>query len=230
MKVSVLFSGGKDSTFALYLAQQQGWTISNLLTIHPRNNSSYMYHHPNVQWTSLQAESLGLSIRTADSEGEKDGELADLERLMASEDVEGFVSGAIASDYQWSRMNEICHRLGKPLFSPLWRKDQRMLLHDMLEAGFRVLVVGTYAEGLDESWLGREIDSATLEELCELGRRHRLSVSGEGGELETFVIDGPNFTKGISVVEAWKEVSRDSGSLTIRKAVLAPRTGGRTPC
>ena len=223
MDVAALFSGGKDSVYALYLLQQEGWKVVRLLTVIPRTRDSYMYHCPNIEWTRLQAEALGVEIRTIDSDGQQEAELADLEQLMSTEEVDGFVSGAIASDYQWTRINEICHRLEKPLFSPLWRKDQRMLFKDMLDAGFRIVVSGTYAAGLDERWLGREIDGAAFDELCELGDAHRLSVSGEGGELETFVIDGPNFAKMISIEEADLEVSRDSGTFSIRKAALVDR-------
>ncbi len=221
MRIAALFSGGKDSTYALYLLQQQGWEISRLLTVCPRTDDSYMYHCPNVRWTALQADALGIDIRTTESDGEQETELADLERLMVDEDVDGFVSGAIASDYQWSRINDICHRLGRPLFSPLWRKDQRMVFRDMLDAGFRVIVSGTYALGLDEGWLGREIDHQAFQELCVIGDEHRLSVSGEGGEIETFVTDGPTFAKPIRIDRAEKQVSRDSGTFVIKEASLA---------
>jgi diphthine-ammonia ligase len=225
MRIAALFSGGKDSIYALYLLQQQGWNVASLLTVRPRTQESYMYHFPNIEWTELQAEALGIAIRTTESDGEQESELADLERLMVEEEVDGFVSGAVASDYQWSRLNGICHELGKPLFSPLWRKDHRMAFQDMLVAGFRIVVSGTFAHGLGEEWLGREIDQQAFEELCGLGTRYRLSVSGEGGELETFVIDGPNFEKVVRIDEAEKRVSRDSGTFVIRKATLADRRG-----
>ncbi|UCE90994.1 MAG: diphthine--ammonia ligase [Methanobacteriota archaeon] len=220
VKVSALFSGGKDSTYATYLLQQQGWEIASLLTVIPSRNDSYMYHYPNINWTRMQADALRMDIRTTQSDGDQDIELVDLERLMAKEDVDGFVSGAIASDYQWSRLNELCDRLDKPLFSPLWRKDQRAIFEDMLKAGFRIIVSGTYAEGLDEAWLGREIDDDAFSELCDLGEEHGFSVSGEGGEIETFVTDGPNFSSSISIKRAEKRVSCHTGVYEIIDAGL----------
>ena len=220
MRVSALFSGGKDSAYALYLLQQQGWEVASLLTVIPGSDDSHMYHCPNIKWTKLQADALGIDIRTTESDGDEESELGDLERLMAEEDVDSFVSGAIASDYQWSRLNGICHDLGKPLFSPLWRKDQRMAFEDMLKAGFRIVVSGTYAEGLDETWLGREIDHQAFSELCDLGKTHGFSVSGEGGEIETFVTYGPNFRSSIVIGHAEKRVSRDSGVYEIIEASL----------
>ena len=220
MRVGALFSGGKDSTYAAYLLQQQGWEVTRLLTMIPRSSESYMFHHPNVRWTGLQANAMGMEHKRVETDGVKESELEDLERLLEGEDTDGFVSGAIASDYQWSRINEVCERLGRPLFSPLWRRSQRAILEDMIDAGFRILIVGVYAEGLDESWLGREMTSEALQELSELEGRYGMNVSGEGGELETFVIEGPNFSKGIAIKDAEKRVSRDSGVYEINDAVL----------
>ena len=209
--------------YSLYLMQQQGWEISSLLTVKPKAQDSYMFHYPNVQWTSLQADALGIPIRVRESEGLKEKELEDIEALMSADDAEGFVCGAIASDYQWSRLNEICHRLGKPLFAPLWRKDQVMLLEDMLHAGFKFMISGVYAEGFDEGWLGKVITSHSVKELQRLRDEYRISPSGEGGEIETFVLDGPNFSKAIHIEEAECHWERHSGSFVIRDARLVDK-------
>src|SRR3989304_3603554 len=86
MRVAALFSGGKDSTYAPYVAMQRGG--------------------------------------------------------------EGIVVGAIASDYQHSRVHRVADELGLRVFAPLWRLEPEALLRDYLAAGMRVLVVGVFAEGL----------------------------------------------------------------------------------
>ncbi len=220
MKVSVLFSGGKDSVYAAYLIQQQGWEVQSLMTVLPRTADSYMFHYPNIGWTRLQGEAMGIPVRTVETDAKEEKEIDDVERLMKDEDVDGFVSGAIASDYQWTRLNGVCHRLGRPLFSPLWRKDQLTLLNDMVHAGFVFLVSGVYAGGLGEKWLGRGIDRAAIAELAALRNTHGINPSGEGGEIETFVLDGPSFSRRIRVDEASKEWARDSGTYTILRASL----------
>ncbi len=223
MRVAALFSGGKDSAYALYLLQQQGWEISSLLTVIPKASDSYMFHYPNVRWTKLQAEALGIPIKYRDSEGLKEKELEDVEALMKAEDADGFVCGAIASDYQRSRLDEICHRLGKPLFAPLWRKDQVLLLEDMVSAGMKFMVAGVYAEGFDEGWLGKVITRDSIRELERLRDRYRISPSGEGGEIETFVLDSPNFSKSILIEEAEARWERHTGNYIIHKASLENR-------
>lgn len=220
MRVSALFSGGKDSTYAVYLVQQMGWEVSSLLTVIPKVEDSYMFHYPNIRWTSLQSEAMDIPIRQRESAGLKEKELDDAEALMRAEDVDGYVCGAIASDYQWSRLNEIAHRLGRPLYAPLWRKDQLMLLEDMVHAGFEPIIAGVYAHGFDEGWLGKKITTHTIRELAKLREKFRISPSGEGGEIETFVLDGPNFAKRLVVEEAHTNWARYSGTYTITKAAL----------
>ena len=195
----------------------------SLLTVIPSDDGSYMFHHPNARWTALQSEAMGIPLRTASSKGEEDTELDDLEALMREEDVDGFLSGAIASDYQWSRINGICHRLGRPLYSPLWRKPQKAVIDDMLDAGFRIIVVGTYAQGLDESWLGREITEDAIEDLSALHERFGINVSGEGGEFETYVTDAPNFSSPIVIDKHEMSVSRDTGTYIIKDASMGRR-------
>ena len=220
MRIAALFSGGKDSTYAVYLAQQQGWDVVSLLTVVPKASDSYMFHYPNVRWTKLQATAMDIPIKYKESEGLKEKELEDVAELMRHESVDGYICGAIASDYQWSRFNEICHTIGKPLFAPLWRKDQVMLLEDMVQAGFKFMIAGVYAEGFDESWLGKIITSKSIRELEEMRDKYRISPSGEGGEIETFVLDGPNFSKAIYIEEAEARWQRHSGNYVIRQASL----------
>ena len=59
MKVAVLFSGGKDSTYAAYLAKQSGHDLQCLVTAEPDSAESIL-HHPNISLTSLQAKSMKL--------------------------------------------------------------------------------------------------------------------------------------------------------------------------
>ncbi len=218
MKVAALFSGGKDSTYALYVAQQMGWNVSDLLTIIPRGDDSMLYHIPNIDLTPLLSECLGICLSSQEAELGEAQELDALRKVLGRVDVEGLVMGTIASDYQKSRVDAVCHDLGIRCFAPLWRQNQASLLADYISAGFRILVTGVAAEGLDESWLGREIDDRARSELLELNRRRGLSPCGEGGEYETLVIDGPNFSKRLHVIEARKEYEGSSGICRVLKA------------
>ena len=83
MNLASLFSGGKDSTYAIYLAQKQGHEVVCLLSVFAKSEESHLLHHPNLQWTKLQSESMGIPQLTLSSNSdETDDELSILENLL----------------------------------------------------------------------------------------------------------------------------------------------------
>ena len=186
-----------------------------------------MFHYPNMKWTALQAEAIGVPLHTETTEGVKEEELADLERALsrakAEHRLEGVYTGALASVYQKTRVEKVCRELGLKCLSPLWGVDPEAHLRRLAAEGFSTVIVSVSALGLDQSWLGRELDDAAVTELVALGKRFRFHAGLEGGEGETFVIDAPIFTQRVeirSVVRHWKG---DSGYLEIVDAALAPK-------
>jgi len=218
MKVASLFSGGKDSTYSIYISQQRGWEVTKLVTVHPKDSNSHLYHTPNLELTSLLSECLDITLIKTEAGVGEDEELFALSEILSELEIDGIVMGTIASDYQKSRIDRICHKLGLKTFAPLWRHNQKELLHDYIASGFHILITGVAAEGLDETWLGREIDDESGRELIALHKRHGLSICGEGGEYETLVIDGPNFKKRLRIVKATKDFIGMSGVFKILKA------------
>jgi ABC transporter with metal-binding/Fe-S-binding domain ATP-binding protein len=219
MDVAALFSGGKDSTYAVYLVQQKGWNVKYLVSMMPEEDS-YLFHVPNAHLTRLHSEAMGIPLKQAAVSGEPEEELEVLKGILSELDVEGLITGAIASDYQWSRFNRIGEEIGLKVFSPVWRKDQMRVMRDIVQAGFEVMIVGVGAEGLDERWLGRMIDDDCLIELEQLEREKGINPSGEGGEYETIVLDGPNFAKKLQMENSEKEWDGKRGVLRIGEVTL----------
>ncbi len=202
MRVACLFSGGKDSTYAAYVAMQRGWDLRALLTVRPEDPESMMFHVPNLALTAIQAEAMGLPLLEERSAVGEAGELDALKRVVLRADVDGIVVGAIASDYQHSRVNRVAEACGLRVFAPLWRQDPRQLVRDYMAAHLRIVFSSVSAEGLDASWLGRAWDETVVEELLELHRTRGVHPCGEGGEFETLVLDAPFFRQAIEVLEA----------------------------
>jgi|SRR5208337_400653 len=225
MKVASLFSGGKDSTYALWYAQLQGWDVERLVTVFPEAQDSWMFHYPAVKWTSLQAEAIGVPQVHVPTAGVKEQELEDLggelERLKKSAGIEAIVSGAIASEYQRTRLDNLCEKLGLRSFAPLWHKNEEQLVRDEIEAGFEIIVTACSALGLDEKWLGKTLSSKELKELLELRKKYGLSVAFEGGEAETFTLAGPVFKKRLSVTKSARHWAGQSGFLELEEVRLA---------
>ena len=221
MKVAVLFSGGKDSTYATWIAQHQGWNVEALVSVLPMGVESLMFHFPNVHWTRIQAEAMGLSHRTIDVGRDELLSLQDGLRKLADQlGIEGVVTGAVASDYQKSRIDQICDTLGLKSFAPLWRKDPKILVNDLISSGFRIILSGVGAAGLNESWLGQELTDQRWALLEKVSRKHGIHLTGEGGEYETFVIDAPNFERRVSVDKTVNRWDGQSGYLVIEQASL----------
>jgi ABC transporter with metal-binding/Fe-S-binding domain ATP-binding protein len=226
MKLAVLFSGGKDSTLALLRAMEREEVVC-LITIISENRESYMFHTPNISLTKFQAEAMGLPIVQRSTEGKKEEELEDLKQAIKQAKkkfrIEGVVTGAVESTYQASRAQRICFQLGLWCFNPLWKMDQRDLLGDVVERGFKVLISGVFAYPLDKSWLGKEINHDLIGRLVTLQKEYGISPSGEGGEIETTVLDAPMFRKRINVTHSLVESDGTSAVFRILKAELTEK-------
>jgi ABC transporter with metal-binding/Fe-S-binding domain ATP-binding protein len=231
-----LFSGGKDSSWALYRALEADHPVERLVTVHPAGDS-YMYHVPATELAGLAAESIGIplvDVRPGDFDAAADAdedsgtrgdrELEPLEDALmdlAGElgGIGGVTAGAVESSYQATRIEAMCDRLGAELFAPLWQRDPRTLADAMLEAGFAITVVRVAAEGLDESWVGRTLDAGAISELAALNEEYGVHLLGEGGEFETLVTDGPHMERSIRL-EAEPRYDGARGALEITDAWL----------
>lgn len=220
MRLASLFSGGKDSAFALYLAQQMGHDVVCLVNITSKNGESWMFHTPNAHVVPMMSECLGIPLKTAETDGTESGDLSALKNALEGLDVEGVIAGTIQSDYQWDRMNRISEEMNLKLIAPLWRKDQDMLFDEMTASGIDAIVVGTFAEGLDEKWLGRKLDSDAKKDLLSVRKKHSVSIMGEGGEYESMVLDSPSFSKRLDVVSFETKRSKNSSAMTVKEAAV----------
>lgn len=217
MNVAALLSGGKDSLYATYIASMYGWNLTHAVTIRPRQ-LSWMYHTDNIHLADVIADTLELPLILRDTEGEKERELGELGEALSGLDIDGVVSGAVASEYQRTRIERVCHRLQLTSFTPLWHKDGEQLLRDMVNAGFDIVIVAVAAEALDEPWLGRHLDMAAIDELVELRNRYGIHVAGEGGEYETLVVNCPLYRHRLTIQESEARWDGSRGTLHISRA------------
>jgi len=203
MKIGLLFSGGKDSTYAGFLALKQGYEISCLISIVSKNKDSYMFHTPSISKTQKQAKAMHIPLIVQETKGVIEKELKDLEKAIKNAKkkykIEGIVTGALKSAYQASRIQRICNKLKLECFNPLWQIDEVEYMNELIKNKFKIITVGVFAYPLDGSWLGREIDKKFLEEILKLNVKYGINPAGEGGEFETFVLNCPMFSKELKV-------------------------------
>lgn len=225
MILAALFTGGKDSTYALDLARRQGHEIAGLITIESENLDSYMFHTPAIELTKLQAEAMGLPLVTYPTKGEKEKELIDLEKAIVKAKEKfgfaGLLTGALFSEYQKSRIEKIARELNLKVISPLWRKSQEELMWELLDNKFEFVLTGVAGEGMSEEWLGKIITYNDLNRLKELNKKIGFHIAFEGGEAESLVLDCSLFRKNLQLIKVRKEMdSSCSGRLIIEEAKL----------
>jgi diphthine-ammonia ligase len=209
MKLGVLFSGGKDSTYSAYLEEKAGHELTCLICVHSANKGSYMFHTPSIEQTKVQAEAMNIPLLIQKTKGEKEVELKDLEeaikKAIKKYKIEGIITGALHSVYQAERIQKICDDLKIKCLNPLWHKDEIGYLNELIRDKFKVIIIGVFAYPLNQSWLGREINSQFIEEVKVLKEKYNIHGAGEGGEFETFVLNCPLFSREL-IIKSFQDI------------------------
>jgi len=217
---AVLFSGGKDSIYSMYLAKKNGYEIKCLISIFSKNKESYMFHTPTISKVKQQAKIMNIPLLIQKTKGKKEDELVDLEKAIKKAKkkfkVEIIITGAIASVYQASRIKKICDKFDLKCFNPLWKKDEIKYLNELIKNKFKIFIVGVFAYPLDSSWLGRIIDKKFIRDVKELNKKYKIHPAGEGGEFETFVVDCPLFKKKLKIKNSKSFGEKNSWWLKIK--------------
>ena len=230
MRVLILSSGGKDSSYATWWSTLRGWDVAGMVTVRVTGDDSMMFQLPTTALAGMQAASAEIPWLPVALEGDAESEMdilenalsnivhgsqknrsgtwstdelgeaewpsgwewpSELRRLRASEPIEGLVVGALRSDYQKTRIEQMCHRLGIKSFTPLWHHQGDSHMLDMVEHGHQIMMTSVTTEGLGEEWLGRILNKEDIVELQALSEQYRFNIDGEGGEFETAVLGAP---------------------------------------
>jgi len=223
VKVAVLASGGKDSTYASWWALMQGWSIEAMITVKIVGDDSMMFQLQNTEIAQYQAKSIGVKWINVISQGVEDKEIDELEDKIRNlnQDLDAIIVGALRSDYQKTRIERMCERLDLISYCPLWHHDSLEHMNSLIEHGFDVRIVSVSCEGLDESWLGEKISKESLGKLIDLSEKYRFNLDGEGGEFETITLNAPHFEKAI-ICEGGKIWNGNRGVWNITKIQLTP--------
>jgi ABC transporter with metal-binding/Fe-S-binding domain ATP-binding protein len=222
-RLAALFSGGKDSTYAIYCTEKIGYNVDLLLTIYPSSSESLYFHYPNVKLTRLQAEAMRKKHIAKEAFSNELEALRDLIKRI-SHDIDGVVLGVSSSSFQKKAVESICREYGVEVFTPLWGLEPSKLLREIIKSNFQVMVTGVAALGLTMEWLGKILTEEDVEKLEEVSKKYGVNVCGEGGEMETIVLDCPLFKEKIQVLDYEVDWRGDRGFLIIRKAELRRKT------
>ncbi len=220
MKLASLYSGGKDSNYAIFEVNQHGHEIVCLLSIAPIINDSLLFHFPNIHLTPILAEAINLPLRKFQSNSSKlSDEIQVLEnalvKIRKEFDIQGIVHGGISSNFQKRNFETVCQKLGLSVFSPLWNLPPSKYLHKMIDQKFEIVIVSVSAMGLERQWLGSMLDHEKVKNLESLSLKYRFNLNFEGGEAETIVVDCPLYKKKFRIKEGIVRWFGDNGIFEI---------------
>lgn len=198
MKVIASTSGGKDSTFAIFKAQQMGHEVVFLANTIAYDSGRVRFHGVKAEIIQMQANALGIPLlqKQTTPENYRKEYIENIREIIKKEGIEGLVLGDIFLEdcYTWAK--EICDELGIELIEPLWKMNPESLLQEFINAGFEAVVVSTQANLLDKSWVGRKLDQNFLEDVKKI---KGVDICGENGEYHSLVLNGPNFKKKLEI-------------------------------
>jgi len=168
MKLACLFSGGKDSTYAIHLAKQQGHDVVCLLSVFPKSEESHLLHHPNLKWTKLQSISMKIpQLIISSNSDETNDELIVMEKLLQTAKdefkIDGLVHGGIKSKFQKEKFETLCTKLNLVSIAPLWNTEPKQYMNKLVDSNFNFLMITVSSDGLDEQWLGKIILKSDIE-------------------------------------------------------------------
>jgi ABC transporter with metal-binding/Fe-S-binding domain ATP-binding protein len=214
----VLCSGGKDSVLALHKTLQYGLKIDYILTIFPEDPESMIYHTPNLRYVKKIAESIGINWYNV--KANKNEEMETLEKTLLEIDADVLISGGVASRYQKQIFDKVAHKASMTHFAPLWGWKSIDVLNEITINRMDVIIVAVAAYGLDRGWLGVHLTRDNIEKLIHLSKKYGFDPMGEGGDIETFVLDSPLFKKRLIPINVKKRWEKDYGIMEIQQLIM----------
>lgn len=195
MRVCCLFSGGKDSSYSLHKMLLSGFDVPVLLTMRSQDPDSWLYQTPGMEVSHLFQELTGIETRIMDSppnkEEEKEALTKVLRGLREEFQLDAICAGALLSDYQRMIFTHAALDADLISYAPLWRKDGKQYMNDLLDFGFKFILLSYASEGFDPSDLGKVVDRDHLERFLSISDKWDSHPAFEGGEAETLVIEAP---------------------------------------
>jgi uncharacterized protein (TIGR00290 family) len=208
------WSGGKDSTLALYyLLQNPEFSVKALVTTVNEAHQRISMHGVRRELLHEQARQIGIPVHEIllpDSPNMSDYEIAMNKGLkpLLDQGIRHCAFGDIFLEDLRKYREDKLEEIGVSAVFPLWKRETDELIETFIDLGFKTLVVCTQADKLDETFVGRTIDRDFLNDLPA-----GVDPCGENGEFHTFVYDGPIFKQPVAF-ELGEKVFRTYGKPT----------------
>jgi len=192
----VSFSGGKDSSLALYHAMQTGTVIGLIVMLEEQGQRSRSHAMP-LDIIRAQADAVALPVyMTSSSWADYETKFTALLDQAKQHGAEVLVTGDLDMPEHGCWHDRVTQQIGLKLGMPLWLRPHREVVEEFINLGFKSVIVTVNLKlGMQVEDLGKILTLDYIQELEDRG----VDPCGEGGEFHTTVIDGPIFNKAIPV-------------------------------
>jgi uncharacterized protein (TIGR00290 family) len=188
-------AAGKDATLALHRARADGLDVRIALNLYDARTDRVAFHGTRRALVEEHARALGLDPLLAPvEEGQFEQTFLALLDEVAVRGADGVIFGNIHLADVRAWYEERVTAAGLEHVEPLWGGAPGELAREVVDLGYRAIVVSVDLEQGDGSWLGRAVDSELVAEI----ESHGADACGERGEYHTFVWDGPGFVRPVA--------------------------------
>jgi len=204
MDVAILYSGGKDSTFAIQHAKEKGWNIKYLISVKPTRKDCFLFHFATVEHTKEFAKMLKIphfyvKCRVADLVKEADIVRKVVEDNQKKMRVDAVVLGGTGlQETQLKSIQNALMPLNIDVFAAHAGDDHDVIMEQMLEKGYEIMITQIASDGLKD-WLGKKITKDNFAQLKKDSVKYGFHIGFEGGYADTLVLDCPLYTQKLMI-------------------------------
>lgn len=224
--VFVSWSGGKDCCLALHRALENGYKVKCLASMMTEKNGRLWPHYLKPEILEKQAEAIGLPLVQHWTDVEHYAE--EYKKMLSNlkeRDIDGGIFGDVSEGntqagehLKW--VDNVCKPAGITPHRLLWHEPRESLILDLLDNGYKVVIIAADRTHIGKKWLGRTLNRELLE---EMKKRYEESPTGEVGFYHTFVVDGPTFEKRLEIGETDIVFNEIFWFLDIKEVSLIPK-------
>ena len=206
MDVAILYSGGKDSAFAIQHAVDKGWNIKYLISVKPNRKDCFLFHFATVEHTKEFAKMLNIPhfyvpCKVADPIKEADIVKKVVEKNQDKLKVDAVVLGGTGlQETQLKSTQNVLRPFKIDVFASHAGEEHDLVMEQMLNRGFEIMITQIASDGLKE-WLGKRITKDNFSQLKKDSIKYGFHIGFEGGYADTLVTNCPLFEKQMVVDE-----------------------------
>ncbi|AFD06500.1 Dph6-related ATP pyrophosphatase [Solitalea canadensis] len=200
MKAAMFWSGGKDSSFALYKVLKETETeVAFLVTTINEEYRRISMHGIRENLLDAQVASIGIPLKKMLVPKECTNELYEENLLqvfaeLKKEGVEAIIYGDIFLEDLKVYREKLLEKAGLTGLFPLWKEDTALLVNEFIALGFKSILCCVKSDLLAKEFAGKLITEELINQLPA-----DVDSCGENGEFHSFCYAGPIFKQEIKV-------------------------------